>query len=348
MDLDLPLNRLTCPNIEDISPCGCLYNIDDNSYEIICNTLLTMEQIRNTFKIIPGDADMSRIFLRLQATESFVPNNIFDGHRVVGNLELSGNYSFPNLVLPEIHPDAFHSSRNSTNGFRIYSCDLKQLKFKFLTGFNQLKFLSIWNCVNVHLSDLPSLTNLIYLQIIDCEGLNDWAVFPILTKGLDRLDLDKNNLSNNGTHKILEWILNKSPSNQTLRILKLSRNYLTRIPHQFIYFTRLEEIYLNHQNEPGFSSLETLSVSVSLRYLNLDSCNIKHIEPGAFQGIYLPKKQSILRFLLLNKLGNLYDTEIHLSNNSLTRFESTVFQTMLEKMMFSRTGKICLNDSKLA
>ena len=43
----------------------------------------------------------------------------------------------------------------------------------------------------------------------------------------------------------------------------------------------------------------------------------------------------------------LYDASVYLSNNILTRLESSVFEEMLQKMAFSETGILYLTNSTI-
>ena len=231
-------------------------------------------------------ADFDQIFLLLPSENSVIPDNFFVNHRVTKNLEVIGNVLAAEQVVLEIQPDAFRSSQNHLKQFKIYSCDVKILNFRFLSNFSQLTDLSIKKSVNFHTFNLPPLPNLISLSILNCTGLNQWTVFPNFVKGLEYLDLECNGLNDETTEQLLRYIMT-GPSNVSLTNIRLSRNALTRIPRQLKSFANIKNMFFNDQREPGFGSLSYLSPLIHVEiYIDLSSCNITSIQPDALKGLF--------------------------------------------------------------
>ena len=109
--------------------------------------------------------------------------------------------------------------------------------------------------------------------------------FPILKKGIESLILFENELNDNGADTILEWILN-GPSIDTINVLGLSWNGLTRIPRQIKYFQQLSIIVIDNQNKgKGLGTIPESFFPPSAKYIDLSSSQVFSIQPGAFPGL---------------------------------------------------------------
>ena len=246
--------------------------------------LLPIHQVNEVFRLTTP-TDIEQIHLTLQLNSSppiiVVPKDIFANHRATKSIELRQFFYDARIIL-QIHPEAFRSSVNVTQQFTIGLSNMKMSNFSFLVGFNRLQELIIEDSGNVDMSTLPTLPSLKRLTILKCTGLKGWTIFPILIKGLEYVDIQGNVLNDDEVDRILDWILN-SPSQFTLNYLDLSRNSLTRIPHQLKSFYRLETIFIHQQLPPaGFPFLSNLSLSRSVRHLKLSFCKIANIELGTF------------------------------------------------------------------
>ena len=202
---------------------------------------MNYEEIYNVFKNTISADFKSIVFSALYANKNFhyKENFLFD-HRV---LEMTLQCNIWEKKELTIHPEAFASSRNLMEEFGISYCDLSQLKFRFLVGFNRLSKFYIMDSVNVHMLNFPSLPNLTELVITLCPtALSNWTNFPNLTNGLTFLNVQDNGLNNQMLDRVLEWILN-GPSRNTLSYIDLSGNTLTRIPPQLRYFLRSKYYY---------------------------------------------------------------------------------------------------------
>ena len=113
--------------------------------------------------------------------------------------------------------------------------------------------------------------------------------------------------------------------------LNLWTNKLTRVPSQLPRFTQLVSVDLNSNT---IRSLPTgaFKFTSSLIDLYLESNLLAIVEPDAFQGDYGSK------------------TIVWMSSNSLTRFESSAFQSLLETLLAKGSGNAFINifNSKLS
>ena len=234
-----------CP--ADYSPCTCSAE-STGELKVQCSNGVTMKEIRNIFsrtqynpyelEIIPSAEDVSTI-----------PADLLENKSAS---EIKINCPSSDYIL-KIHQDAFRSSAISEFGTIVISgCDLSQLDFAFLQGFDKLTVLQITYSSNIHLSgffQLPNLANLELLDIDTCTGLNDETMsFPVLYNGLTALALTGNGLDDDAMSRALETILESSA--EKLEILTINQNPLTKIPDQIKEFTALSELYLGNNAAP--------------------------------------------------------------------------------------------------
>ena len=109
-------------------------------------------------------------------------------------------------MKPKIHPEAFRSARDLTRYFSLISCDLTELSFSFLMGFNNIHQLTVINSHIPELRDFPMLPELSEIQIRNCSGINDWTEFPTLNKAIWYIILNNNGLNNQAAYRIMKWI----------------------------------------------------------------------------------------------------------------------------------------------
>ena len=149
--------------------------------------------------------------------------------------------------------------------------------------------------------------------------------------------------------RILQWIID-SPSVNTLRSLVIAESALTKIPRQFSSFSALERIVLWRDPLNTTIRYGSLNFSYPVSVLCLESCGIKFIEPGAFQGllykIIFNLSHKIGMFIVyIISLGEFRNSFIFLRNNSLTRFESSVFYNILNEMYLDKCTQCGLDVS---
>ena len=192
----------------------------------------------------------------------------------------------------QMRENAFMSSWNLTHDLTVSQCDITGLNFHFLRGFNHLEELCFTNIVNVDLADwttLPHLLKLVRLRISNSTGLDKWTTFPDLSNGLIGFDISNNFMGDIAMDRFLNWIRKCPNIINTLKMLYIRGNELTKLPLDISSFKNLEIIDLSNNSfrviRSGsfvFSNKSNLS---SYSQLNLSSCEIQTIEPGAFQGL---------------------------------------------------------------
>ena len=126
------------------------------------------------------------------------------------------------------------------------------------------------------------------------------------------------NLNDSRASEILDAFLT-TPGVSPLGNVCFSSNQLTRVPHQLHLFPQLDFVWLNDNNisTPIQSGAFNFNVKdAPVKNLDLQRSQLTSIAPGAFQGVGYSASSS----------------RIALNDNNLKRFESTVFQSMLEKM----------------
>ena len=232
---------------------------------------------------------MALIQRRSKKTEIF-PTDLLGNHRA-GSIDIacpallfSGEIGFS----LQLHPQAFHSSKNTTQTLFINFCDINGFDFDFLAGFDQLtriSFLTVQKIDHANWTSFPStLSSLAELHISSSStGLNDWTMFPQLSRGINILFLQSNDIQDDVINRILNWTLKYSAN--TLERLSLFNNDLETIPWQLSSFPSLQYINLKNQ-KIGFEVIPRSSFRfTSPNYiLEIDNNNIAIIEDGAFQG----------------------------------------------------------------
>ena len=233
--------------------------------------------------ILPNDEEFNNVF---------IPEDVFAYHWVTEEIEIGHCSSCDGKRFLKIDPNAFRSSKNFTLSFLINDFDLKNLNFNFLENFIGLEYLGFHNCTNVHLIDLPVLPNLFILSLNSCTGLNDW-VFPTpIANHFQKITFSNNAIDDEQIEQILNSF-SAGPSEDNLISLDLSYNALTKIPTSLKLFQSLEEIFLHHQEKPGFGVLLIFlslraPLSMGLHFLNvldLSSSHITRITSNTFLGM---------------------------------------------------------------
>ena len=116
---------------------------------------------------------------------------------------------------------------------------------------------------------------------------------------------------------ILKIFLTSDLNRNRTRIVDLKNNRLTKVPIEIAQFKRLEQVKLVANQitslESGWISMGSSTNNKKLVLLDLSQNLLNRIEAGAFEGRY--------------SVGSI----INLENNYLTRFESAVFQPVMEQ-----------------
>ena len=214
-------SQLFCPNEEDYSPCICSEN-----FWLHCNKI-PLEKIGQIFK---GKHVGNRtnvlihdLKLTMPPTNTTIPANLLANHYVNFEIELKCLEGRNQQI--EIDSDAFATSKNFTQIFKMSLCDVFGFNFLFLRGFNKLQRLALFSIINVHLAHwatLPPLPGLNILEITESKGLSQWTQFPTLKFGMKYVDLIGNEMGDTAIDRILNWILESSSSENILEFLDMA------------------------------------------------------------------------------------------------------------------------------
>jgi hypothetical protein len=155
--------------------------------------------------------------------------------------------------------------------------------------------------------------------------------------GTIQLDCYNQNVNDSMANQILDFFLT-TPGVSPIGYLTLGLNRLTFVPSQIRFFSQLVEIHLfgNLITSIESGAFDFTNVANFIPVLELYTNKLTTIAPGAFKGCFI----IILEYMqpinvYHNFIGNVYGngTKINLNFNlQLARFESTVFQSMLEKI----------------
>ncbi len=178
---------------------------------------------------------------------------------------------------------AFESTKNAVTSLDITNCDLTQLDFNFLAGFDNLETLTISTSYNLAASfrTLPMLPKLVNLEINHCPKLNQFTEFPTL-KGIEYLLLSENpDLRDETVDQILDWI--SASSATTLVNLGLNGNNLTRVPSGISKFTSLNSLEMQNNKISMVKSGE-IYFTAPVKSLFLYADEIEMMEYNPFHG----------------------------------------------------------------
>ena len=281
-----------CPNGENYLPCTCTY---DAGYVVECYQAL-IDDVVNIFKRTTAAKLKTFRFTLSELDPSSsknitIPSDLLNNHTVSYDIVLDCPVNKPYV---EIDPDAFRSSKNLTQQFKLEYCEFYQFDFQFVEGFEKLSILSFSSIQNFNLANwmnIPALPSLSQLDIYQSKGLNEWTALPQLhSTGLTLLRIDRCELLDDSMNYILNWTVENS--NQTLKTLNLIGNNLTIIPSQIPSFTSLESLDIHYEQSSGIAKIPTGALNFNSPVTNLimSDDHIEIIEPGAFQGnlnIYL-------------------------------------------------------------
>ena len=163
------------------------------------------------------------------------------------------------------------------------------------------------------------------------------------------LECYSTNLNDTRMGEIIDAFLS-NPDVSPITLLSLGNNSLTRVPDRLPLMSELEHVSLAN-NKIRSISAGTFNFTRTLQYIGLNDNQLVYIEPGAFLGIY--STNFIMNHLLffLNA-GNYGKSQIQLGTNNLNRFESGVYQSVLEQIEPFCGSPICnalvvITDSKL-
>ena len=284
-----------CPKGINLSPCHCIY---DQTFHlsptlVACN-LVSMINVTHVFERIPA-MQWPALVLRLTSSDEnrTIPADLLGNHTTVGVRFVCPHHGYP----LRLNRNAFRSSKQLIEFLYVDECDVGQLNFNFLAGFDKLWVIAFTHTQNNHLANwtiMPPLCNLasLYIRNATRNDLNQWTQFPNLTRGLHDLCLDGNEINDVEIDRILNWTLKTSAN--SLEYLSLERNNLTKIPRQISLFTKILFVRLDHQKTDiqiitnGSFRIPAHNYIIVSQFSAKNS-NISSIQPGAFQGIFSSK-----------------------------------------------------------
>ena len=261
---------------QNLSPCICASSF--NNY-IKCDRV-PMEEVRQVFARINLPV-IDQLDLILSATEDTIPDDILSDQQVDSISLLCHS---PQNIL-KVDRDAFRSSRSFAKGVSIGDCDLSQLNFNFIEGFNRLASLGFDSTPNLQptlASTLPDLPALIYFTVSKCPDFGrEGGQFPTLSLGLNSLYVYNNNWDDDQMGRVLDWALQSSAN--SLQSLYLAWNRLKQFPSQVASFPRVNYLWLHDNSEAMI--IPSGSYNSPLFYMDLSRSNITEVQEKAFQGI---------------------------------------------------------------
>jgi len=271
----------------DYLPCSLT-----NGNDVVCNEV-PLKEVQTVFKQTPIPR-LASVTLTLKPhifNEKFIPENVFGTKQI---LDIWIEYSSEGNKL-EVDANAFRSTKSYTVKFSINIIDCTYLDLGFLSGFDQLTQLNLFNINNIQhcLPSLSSLPRLTSLYIRHCSGMNEFYNFPALINGLKHFSIlnydgpttefHSNLIINDETvDRIIDWLL--LSSDNTLEEMEIANmNQVTFVPHKIASFKALRKVWIPRNNISTIKS-GAFSFSVPVSLLGIHGNGIKEIEPGAFQG----------------------------------------------------------------
>jgi len=259
---------------------------------MICNQV-PIEEVQNVLKqnICPTLQTLSVTFQPYAyLADTFIPKD-FVGTTQIKRIEIAFYEVSNKPIRLQIDADAFRSTKNYTNFFKIGYFDCTQLDLGFLSGFDNLATLYLLHIDNIQhcLPSLPPLPQLTVLRLEHCSGMNELINYPSLINGLhvvaflaDVDNIHHETYNDETVDRIMDWLLLSSATTLEEIIIR-GMNQVTRIPQKIPSFKALSRFEWDRSNISIVKS-GTFSFSVPVSELKIKENGIKEIEPGAFKG----------------------------------------------------------------
>lgn len=165
--------------MNDYSPCLCSEELGILSNVTVVRCInVQADVIRHVFnRTTPSSIPI--VFLQFSDfSPDGIPGNLLGDHWVTDAIWMVCS---PKNVIPlMINPDAFRSSRNYTQDFFFFGCNLDQFNLSFFQGFQRIQGISIEfvrNFDSINWSTLPKLTTLETLGFGSSVGRKASAIF---------------------------------------------------------------------------------------------------------------------------------------------------------------------------
>ena len=261
---------------EDFSPCFCQKD-GFNVIRVEC-TDASIDEILSAFKQTTTNK-LIRLFVTIPAEETpTVPNNLLGTNQAeLIHLTCSSN---SNLIVNE---NAFVFSSPVATFVQIENCQIDELNFLFLAGFQSLTDLSITRSTfPITLDSLPILPSLHALTISGCPDFKQWTA-PNDISTVRELRLDDNLLGETNLETILNYFL---ASNIEIEDLSVNNNSLTNVPEIAFSFSNLHSLSISSNTVPVLTSGSLDFSGPQVDYVGLENLSLNTIEVDAFKGIY--------------------------------------------------------------
>lgn len=264
---------------------------------------------------------------------------------VLRSFKLDSSFNMSSFqTLPNVLPSLSDLSIANSPDMEDFTDLLDQ---PFLTNLTSLE---IHNCSNfTSFNGLPSLPGLRSLIITKCPQFKEWSVFNVQLTKLNGISLSGSRLGDQAVDEMLNALVS-SPVAETLTYLNLRDNLMTRIPPQIVHLNKLKDLNLAYNKIALLGNGSALNfTSIKVATLYLFGNELLSVDPEAFEGILMSARSKFIIVKPSKCPGDLGGTRIDLQNNNLTRFESSVFEPLLEKMEKAVTeavfGRIMLYQS---
>ena len=276
-----------CPNFEDYTPCTCDYLPGFYERRIYCTKVLESDDIRSLFeKRTPAVIqDLEMNFYRLNDSDVLLPEDFLGNHTFTNIMVLKAQespYAYLGYRLIA-HDNAFNlATKKSLKRLELIGFDMNGTDLRFLNGFHRLETFMANHITNIGLAKWETLL------IPAAENGNEFANW--FGFNLGNLYLNFDGMNDSTTKYILQVFLNISTN--SLELLEISDNILTRIPEEIKWFKRIASISLMGGSSPtdliGVITAGSLNFSHrtlhSQLWIDLSFNSISRIDPDAFEG----------------------------------------------------------------